>query len=568
VGRRDDTVFDPGASLNQIRRCLVLYPWSLEDRTGAHAVLLAYCRALREVGYVLDVVAPGRISAFPLDDDRYFGVFDRVFGPPRGAEATMRMLESAGLALADPHLPAQEGRDETGMAAAAVLASVGDYDLIAVHYTRCHSLRRLLPPHIRTVLFTYDLDAIVAEQERLVHGIAPEYSVEDEVRRMRPFDLVTVVGPDDLERVRGIAPDLNVIEAPFSVPATRLSPVHVSSPGRMLWLSAAAPFHIVSFQWFWQHAWPRILRDRPHARLVVAGRIAEVARSLGADRDPAIELRGVVRDTRAVIADADVMLAPYYYGDGTKIKVLEALAHGLPVVTTTRGLSNTRLVPGEHLLVGDDGDTFARHVIDLLGSAARRESLASAGLDYIARHHDPEIAHAPLRAALRSLGAAGPLRGSRAPALRQGAVLNGLKQLVPWAIDRTISLGATTVAMYGAGSHTRALLPIWDAAGGPVVSQIIVSAPTGDEECGGVSIVSADEFDPSTAEAIVLSSQAYEHEMASTCASRWPHIPVVPIWRPLIVPRSRAEQPDGEPPSRSRGDVLYGSRIPGELCVR
>jgi hypothetical protein len=567
VGRRDDTVSGPGAWLSQIQRCLVVYPWSLEDRTGAHAVLLAYCRALREVGYALDVMAPGRVSTFAMEGGRYFGVFDRVFGPPRGAEATIRMLESAGLGLADPHLPAQEGRDETTMAAAAVVASVGNYDLIAVHYTRCHSLRRLLPPHVRTVLFTYDLDAVVAEQERMVHGIAPEYSVEDEVRRMRPFDLVTVVGPRDLERVRAVAPDLNVIEAPFSIPASRLS-TGGSSGERMLWLSAAAPFHVISFQWFWQHAWPQIRRARPQSRLIVAGRIAEVARSLGAEGDSAIELRGVVRDTRGVIAEADVMLAPYYYGDGTKIKVLEALAHGLPVVTTTPGLSNTRLVPGRDLLVADDGEAFAGHVIDLLGSTARRESLAVAGLDYIARHHDPAIAHAPLRAALHAIAEAGPGRGSRAPVLRQGAVLTGLRQLVPWAIERTASVGASTVAIYGAGSHTRALLPIWDAAGGPAVSQIIVSAPTGDEECGGVPVVSADRFDPSTVDAIVLSSQAYEREMSSTCAARWPQIPVVPIWQPLITPQPRVQHADGQPVPRGRGAVQCGSRIPGELCVR
>jgi hypothetical protein len=105
---------------------------------------------------------------------------------------------------------------------------------------------------------------------------------------------------------------------------------------------------------------------------------------------------------------------------------------------------------------------------------------------------------------------------------------------VPGAVERCALVGATAVAVYGAGSHTHALLPIWAAAGGPAVNQIVVSATNGQTDCDGIGIVAADAFDPSTVDAIVLSSQIFEHEMAAACVARWPQLPVVPLWEPLL----------------------------------
>src|SRR5215471_13530175 len=111
-------------------RCLMFYPWKLSDQTGSLALFLSYSRALKSAGYSLDCYAPERAACD--------GLFDNIFVSPESDSPAVSQLEAAGSLLEDPLLPDQLGRDEASMAAAAVLASISDYDVIGIHYTRCH----------------------------------------------------------------------------------------------------------------------------------------------------------------------------------------------------------------------------------------------------------------------------------------------------------------------------------------------------------------------------------------------------------------------------------------------
>ena len=165
------------------------------------------------------------------------------------------------------------------------------------------------------------------------------------------------------------------------------------------------------------------------------------------------------RDCEPLFEGADVMLAPYYYGAGTKIKVLEALAHGLPVVTTTHGLSNSWLEPNRDVLVADEAAEFASAVVELVQSPERRRELSRTGIDYIRRHHNARTAYEPFREALGAL-LQRPRRASTHPVQRVGVLMEALKHLVPWTVERCLDAGTTRVALYGAGAHTRLLVPL------------------------------------------------------------------------------------------------------------
>lgn len=515
----------------------MIYPWSLEDRTGALAALHAYARALADEGLAVDLFGPGGPSANTGGDLP----FDRRFSPPWGPDELVAGFEQIGEHIEDPLLPVTTGRDERALAAAAALAAMGDYRIVCVMYTRCHSVTRLLPAHVPRVLFTLDLDAIVEAQEAAIFGRASRYSLQDEVRRMRDFDLTTVVGPDDHRRVRSVDPDLPCIEAtvPFRRAVDRPRIRH-EQERRLLWLSAAAPFHAVSFQWFWQHVWPTLRAHASRPRLVMAGYICEVARELGADADPQVDLRGLVPDAAPLFAGADVMLAPYYYGDGIKVKVLEGIAHGLPVITTSRGLSNTRLVAGEHVAVADDGAQFVEQAAALLGDPGLRLRQATAALQYLTARHDPATAHRDLRDAIRRL-VDRPRPSPARSVITHGALTTTLGQRVPALVRGCEQHDIASVAVYGAGMHTAALLPVWRDAGGPAIRTIVVTGRPDQPSLGQVPVIAADDFDPSQVDAIVLSSMMYEREMAATCRARWPDLVVVPIWcRPSKTPDTAA----------------------------
>jgi glycosyltransferase involved in cell wall biosynthesis len=131
---------------------------------------------------------------------------------------------------------------------------------------------------------------------------------------------------------------------------------------------------------------PRVWRERPEVRLVIVGKdpTPEVC-ALGADSR--ITVTGTVADIRPYLWKATAAVVPLVYGAGIQNKILEAMACGTPVVTTSRTLSALEVTPGRELLVADGAEAFAREVLDLLGNNGRREAVGEAGAAYVQSRH-------------------------------------------------------------------------------------------------------------------------------------------------------------------------------------
>jgi len=166
----------------------MFYPWNLDEPSGALSLFLSYSRALKSAGYRLDCYAPRGAAGG-------HGIFDNVFVMPDRESPVIQHLESLGRLCEDSSLPEKLGRDEASMAAAGVLAAISDYDVVGIQYTRCHSLRHMLPPGLPVVVFTHDLDALVGEQ--LVERPKAIQSVVHREPRRRL--LVLVEDPDELQ---------------------------------------------------------------------------------------------------------------------------------------------------------------------------------------------------------------------------------------------------------------------------------------------------------------------------------------------------------------------------------
>jgi glycosyltransferase involved in cell wall biosynthesis len=110
--------------------------------------------------------------------------------------------------------------------------------------------------------------------------------------------------------------------------------------------------------------------------------------------DPNVEVTGYVDDLDAELARMDVALVPVRRGAGTRIKVLEALAAQLPVVSTTFGAQGLEVRDGEHLLLADTPADFATACRRLLEDDALRERVVRAGYDLVAAHHDWSVIQA------------------------------------------------------------------------------------------------------------------------------------------------------------------------------
>lgn len=137
------------------------------------------------------------------------------------------------------------------------------------------------------------------------------------------------------------------------------------------------------FDWFLRQVWPRITAASPDARLRLIGLLPKKRTVERWSKIRGVEIWGAVDDLHPQYAAAKIAIAPIHRGAGTKIKVLEALAMGIPCVCSQHAAFGLSAVEG--LLVTEDAEAFAKSCLQLLEEPARRHELASAGRQHIDR---------------------------------------------------------------------------------------------------------------------------------------------------------------------------------------
>ncbi|MDX1616811.1 MAG: glycosyltransferase family 4 protein, partial [Candidatus Promineifilaceae bacterium] len=137
--------------------------------------------------------------------------------------------------------------------------------------------------------------------------------------------------------------------------------------------------------WFGRRIWPQIKERRPKASWLLVGqrphrRLDPLRRLDG------VHITGRVESVGPYLKQAQVMVMPFRVGSGTRLKLVQALAARLPVVSTTVGAEGYPVETGRHLLLADDPDRFAEAVITLLEDSTLRERMGMAGAQLAARY--------------------------------------------------------------------------------------------------------------------------------------------------------------------------------------
>lgn len=139
-------------------------------------------------------------------------------------------------------------------------------------------------------------------------------------------------------------------------------------------------------RWLLESIWPLVMVQTPNATLSVVGRRPPHWVANLCDRAK-VSLCADVPDVRPHLADAAVIVVPLRIGGGSRLKILETMAAGRSVVSTTIGAEGLDVRAGEHLMIADEPAEFAREVVSLLNDPAGRQSLASAGRAVVESHY-------------------------------------------------------------------------------------------------------------------------------------------------------------------------------------
>jgi glycosyltransferase involved in cell wall biosynthesis len=136
--------------------------------------------------------------------------------------------------------------------------------------------------------------------------------------------------------------------------------------------------------WFLNEVYPQVQSQIPGVNLTITGK--RTRHPLPASQN--VTLTGYVNDVRSLIARSWISIAPIFTGGGTRLKILEAMALGTPVVTTTKGAEGLEIQSDEHLLIADTPDIFAGNIIRLLKDPGLRSRLAKNAFQLVRDKYD------------------------------------------------------------------------------------------------------------------------------------------------------------------------------------
>ena len=132
---------------------------------------------------------------------------------------------------------------------------------------------------------------------------------------------------------------------------------------------------------------PEVRRQEPNAKLVIVGRNPPAALATRIAATPGVELHANVPDVRPFLGQAGVMTVPLRIGGGSRLKILEALASGLPVVSTKVGAEGLNLIPGEHFVEADE-HAMAAALVEAMRCPDRMRQQAEVARRLVAAQYD------------------------------------------------------------------------------------------------------------------------------------------------------------------------------------
>jgi polysaccharide biosynthesis protein PslH len=251
---------------------------------------------------------------------------------------------------------------------------------------------------VPAVLFQHNVEATIWQRHALVpqHSLRRAYMrlqwrrmVRYEAEQCRRFAHVIAVSSMDAEVMRreygaasvGYVPtgvDLEYFRATRPRPPDSHELVFI---GSMDWMPNED-----GIRWFASEIFSRIQQRVASVRLTVVGRSPSVAMRELAARNPAIEVTGTVADVRPYLERSAISVVPLRIGGGTRLKIYEAMAMGIPVVSTTIGAEGLPVRHGEQLLIADSIDEQVAGICALLTDQRLAAALSANALRHVQEH--------------------------------------------------------------------------------------------------------------------------------------------------------------------------------------
>ena len=304
--------------------------------------------------------------------------------PPHARHALARAARNAGrLARRVPPLMDRFAGFTTPIAA----ATRGQrYDVAVVEHFWCAPYwEQAAAVSDVTILDLHNIESVLHERsawaasgaQALAHRAFQNICRRLEEKWLPRFTYLLAASQADAERLRTISPASNVLIYPNSIP---LSPAPPRQQEDVIVFSGNLEYYpnVSAVRYFRENVWPDLRAQWPGLVWRLIGKNPQAVERITRG-DSRIELTGPVADAIPELARAKVAIVPVLAGSGTRVKILEAWAAGVPVVSTPLGAEGLPVRSGEHLLLAGDAPGFRDAVSTLLANQPLRDRIGRAG---------------------------------------------------------------------------------------------------------------------------------------------------------------------------------------------
>jgi len=279
-----------------------------------------------------------------------------------------------------------------------------------LHSTHLAFMKRLFPD-IPALLVSHNIESELfpfwlADSDSLIKKIAAFFSRRNarrvEIENVWGIEVMTFISPTDMAKVTSAGRRLHLPLAFPAVPRVRSA---VDGICHILWMGGFwwGP-NAEGMEWFVQDILPCIrdaLYENKTILHIVGGNPTPLIQS--AHDGKSVYVHGFVDDISPLLAQAGFMIVPLLSGSGVRVKIIEAMSRGLPVLSTSKGCEGLQAVHGESIWIADSAEEFAQALLSLVRDDALRARLGQGALRYIEKFHDHEKAVALKRFVYKEL---------------------------------------------------------------------------------------------------------------------------------------------------------------------
>ncbi|HOD35758.1 MAG TPA: glycosyltransferase [Syntrophales bacterium] len=255
-------------------------------------------------------------------------------------------------------------------------------------------------PETKIIIDSVDIHFVREQRMAEIHGdqdlmVKAEKTKDEEIAIYGEADAVVTITEEDWGHLKSHLPGKEHFVIPNIHPTNEDAAECEEREGLLFVGNFNHPPNADAVKYFVRDVLPIVKRELPGMTLTIVGN--NPSKEIISLRNNDIIVTGYVPATEPYLKKARVSISPLRFGSGMKGKIGEAMAAGLPVVTTSIGAEGMNLVSGHTAFIADDAESFAREIVKLCSDDRLWTAVASAGKQYIRDNFSPERVDERLR---------------------------------------------------------------------------------------------------------------------------------------------------------------------------